>query len=334
MSVDFNFKVEDARRNAVQHFFSSDPLQNLRIAVAVRKIPIDTKTDILLEQAISRKAPFGGLDAGTDEYFTAIFGWQHKFFSPEEVKYYTQNSREVEQIGNELDLSYLRRIQQLQEESEGSYQGNTIYTYTSQDFLLPSCIKCRKLSTSAGETTPLTEGIFAMQEGDASPAIHNRTPLEMQMHLMVAVYRPGLRRNIEQQEDGLQNLRGNRNDQQGGRLGEIGEQIGEELLCTLTMSENGRLDIRPPLLNVGSNDAPVDQRRLFAIESDQGVGPYKFLSKLGNCTFEYTIEDVSALRRAEERELEAAMYRRVYDRQNRLRNLTIAQQPFIQPSVT
>jgi hypothetical protein len=83
----FTSNVEIERRNRVQHFYSNDPLANLRIGVVLKKVSSATSGNAIAggtgQENKSMLLPLAAMNPEKGFFWTGLISWQQKIFSPQ-----------------------------------------------------------------------------------------------------------------------------------------------------------------------------------------------------------------------------------------------------------
>ncbi|KAK2956013.1 putative Meckel syndrome type 1 protein [Blattamonas nauphoetae] len=283
-------KFNEDRRSFVQHEFFTDPIQNFRIAITVHRIEPDefVPEGKEPEQREREPSPFG-VKGESGKTWANLLSWQQKVFCYREAQYYSSKAGSFDEENQPVDNANSNVLTEYQNQTEGSYRGNTIFTYISHDSYLPDHLTQKKLIISSAKTNLHRNTLLASMEGNSQAGMSDREAPRQYMHIMLAIY---------------------------DRKTETPYQIGEEWLCTLSLSKNGRLDIQPPLL-------PSDS------------SPYSFLSTIDGLTYKYTIENASPQLDQINTTLEQQTVERVYE-QNYLESKKVSitklfRQPYLGP---
>ena len=78
-----NFETEFRRRIFTQNLHFNDPLENLRIAIVLKKIPQNNQVPSESEEDESQSPTTTGIKTPDGIFWTNLISWQQKVFSPE-----------------------------------------------------------------------------------------------------------------------------------------------------------------------------------------------------------------------------------------------------------
>ena len=80
-----NFENEFKRRIFTQTTYFTDPLENLRIAVVLKKLPQTGTVPPQTQELQAFHYGYSGVATSDGTFWTSLIGWQQKLFSPEYV---------------------------------------------------------------------------------------------------------------------------------------------------------------------------------------------------------------------------------------------------------